>query len=226
MAQLSGWPPVWKSKFYGAFALNRRVDLHAIEATPARWRGDADSPPLDGASTAASSPRNHLVKNCRVHPTQWLISSQVTVWKQTQELDRRLNMLMIARAQRLAARAAKRVREIDLSGVPKFCRTLPRRFALKRFEDERLQILQRSTQRVAFLRQLAARAPKPAETAPAPVFKPRWKKPRKRPKTPEPEPAAPPARRATRLLSAVRWGRIQAVHAGTAPTRPPPPPPC
>ena len=28
--------PVWKSKFYGAFALNRRVDLHAIEATPAR----------------------------------------------------------------------------------------------------------------------------------------------------------------------------------------------
>ena len=49
--------PVWKSKFYGAFALNRRVDLHAIEATPARWRGDADSPPLDGASTAASSPR-------------------------------------------------------------------------------------------------------------------------------------------------------------------------
>ena len=49
--------PVWKSKFYGAFALNRRVDLHAIEATPARWRGDADSPPLDRASTAASSPR-------------------------------------------------------------------------------------------------------------------------------------------------------------------------
>ena len=75
-----------------------------------------------------------------------MISTQVTVWKQTQELDRRLNMLMIARAQRLAARAAKRVREIDLSGVPKFCRTLPRRFALKRFEDERLQILQRSTQ--------------------------------------------------------------------------------
>ena len=213
-------------KFYGAFALNLRVDLHAIDATPARWRGDAGSSLHNGASTAASSPRNHLVKNYRVHPTHWLISTQVTVWKQTQELDRRLNMLMIARAQRLAARAAKRVREIDLSGVPKFCRTLPRRFALKRFEDERLQILQRSTQRVAFLRQLAARAPKPAEAAPAPVFKPRWKKPRKRPPPPEPEPAAPPARRATRLLSAVRWGRIQAVHAGTAPTRPPPPPPC
>ena len=31
--------------------------LHAIDATPARWRGDAGSSPLDGASTAASSPR-------------------------------------------------------------------------------------------------------------------------------------------------------------------------
>ena len=28
--------PVWKSKFYGASVLNRRVDLHAIDATPAR----------------------------------------------------------------------------------------------------------------------------------------------------------------------------------------------
>ena len=27
---------VWKSKFCGAFVLNRRVDLHAIDATPAR----------------------------------------------------------------------------------------------------------------------------------------------------------------------------------------------
>ena len=27
---------------------------------------------------AASSPRNDLVKNCRVHPTHWLISTQVT----------------------------------------------------------------------------------------------------------------------------------------------------
>ena len=31
---------------------------------------------LDGASTAASSPRNDLVKNYRVHPTHWLISTQ------------------------------------------------------------------------------------------------------------------------------------------------------
>ena len=45
------------NQIYGAFVLNRRVDLHAIDATPARWRGGAGSSPLDGASTAASSPR-------------------------------------------------------------------------------------------------------------------------------------------------------------------------
>ena len=45
---------MWKSKFYGAFVLNHRVDLHAVDATPARWRGDAGSPPLDRTSTAAS----------------------------------------------------------------------------------------------------------------------------------------------------------------------------
>ena len=67
---------VWKSKFYGAFVLILRVNLHAIDAPPARWRGDASSSPLDGASTAASSPRNDLVKNYRVHPTHWLISTQ------------------------------------------------------------------------------------------------------------------------------------------------------
>jgi hypothetical protein len=33
---------VWKSKFHGAYA---------IDATPARWRGDAGSSPLDGAIT-------------------------------------------------------------------------------------------------------------------------------------------------------------------------------
>jgi hypothetical protein len=42
-------------KFYGTFVLNRRVYLHAIDATPARWRGGAGSSPLDGASTAAPS---------------------------------------------------------------------------------------------------------------------------------------------------------------------------
>ena len=69
--------PVWKPKFCGAFVLNHRVVLHAIDATPARWRGDAGSSPLERARTAASSPRNNLVKNCRVHPTHWLISTQV-----------------------------------------------------------------------------------------------------------------------------------------------------
>ena len=70
--------PVWKSKFYGAFVLNRRVLLHAIDATPARWRGDAGSSPLDRARTAASSPRNDLVKNCRVHPTHWFSTQDPT----------------------------------------------------------------------------------------------------------------------------------------------------
>jgi hypothetical protein len=52
------WRPVWKSKFYGAFVLNHRVVLHAIDATPARWRGDAGSSPLDRDRSAASSPRS------------------------------------------------------------------------------------------------------------------------------------------------------------------------
>jgi hypothetical protein len=55
--------------------LNRRVVLHAIGATPARWRGVAGSSPLNGASAATSSPRNDLVKNYR-YPTHWLISTQ------------------------------------------------------------------------------------------------------------------------------------------------------
>ena len=68
---------MWKSKVYGAFVLNHRVVLHAIDATPARWRGDAASSPLGRARTAVSSPRNDIVKNCRVHPAHWLISTQV-----------------------------------------------------------------------------------------------------------------------------------------------------
>ena len=36
--------PVWKSKSYGAFVLNHRVVLHAIDATPARaWRCAPDT---------------------------------------------------------------------------------------------------------------------------------------------------------------------------------------
>ena len=67
--------PVWKSKFYGAFVLNRRVGLHAIDATPARWRGNGGgSSPPDRARTAAPLPRHDLV-----HPTHWLISTQVAI---------------------------------------------------------------------------------------------------------------------------------------------------
>ena len=69
---------MWKSKFYGAFVLNRRVVLHAIDESPARWRGGAGSSSLDGSSAATSSPRNDLVKNYRVHPTHWLISTQAS----------------------------------------------------------------------------------------------------------------------------------------------------
>ena len=72
---------MWKSKFYYAFVLNRRVVL-AIDVTPARWRGDVGSSPLDRARTAGSSPRNDLVKNCRAHPTHCLISTQVHAKKE------------------------------------------------------------------------------------------------------------------------------------------------
>ena len=65
--------PVWKSKFYGAFVLYLRVDLHAIDATPARWRGDAA--PRCRRASARPSPRNDLVKNCRTR--RWLISTQI-----------------------------------------------------------------------------------------------------------------------------------------------------
>ena len=41
----------------------------AREHVPVRWRGDAGSSPLDGASTATSSPRNELVKNYRAPDT-------------------------------------------------------------------------------------------------------------------------------------------------------------
>ena len=40
------------NQIFGAFVLNRRVDHHAIDATAARWCGDAGSSPLDGASAA------------------------------------------------------------------------------------------------------------------------------------------------------------------------------
>jgi hypothetical protein len=45
--------------------LNR--DLHAIDATPARWSGRGGLSPLDSASTAAFSPRKDFVKKLSVH---------------------------------------------------------------------------------------------------------------------------------------------------------------
>ena len=57
---------MWKSRFYDAFVLNRRVGLHAIDATPARWRGNGGgSSPPDRARTE--------------HLTHWLISTQVAI---------------------------------------------------------------------------------------------------------------------------------------------------
>jgi len=41
---------------FTACSSNRRVDLNAIDATPARWRGDVGSSPLDRATAATSSP--------------------------------------------------------------------------------------------------------------------------------------------------------------------------
>ena len=48
------WPAAYLcgNQIYGAFVLNRRVDLYAIDATPARWHGNVGSSPLDGASAA------------------------------------------------------------------------------------------------------------------------------------------------------------------------------
>ena len=56
----------WRSKFYGAF------DLHAIDATPARWCAPGDLSPFDSVRIVAFSPWKDLV-----HPTHWLIYAQV-----------------------------------------------------------------------------------------------------------------------------------------------------
>ena len=52
-------------------------DLHAVDATPARWRAPGGLSPLDSVSTVAFSSREDLVKNYRVHSTHWLIYAQV-----------------------------------------------------------------------------------------------------------------------------------------------------
>ena len=59
VVQPTVFQPCVDIKFYSTFVLILRVNLHAIDA-PLRWRGDAGSSPLDGASTAAPSPRMDL----------------------------------------------------------------------------------------------------------------------------------------------------------------------
>ena len=61
VADFDEWEAVHKSNRRGASPELLNHAPHAIDAMPARWRGDAGSSPLDGASTAASSPRNDLV---------------------------------------------------------------------------------------------------------------------------------------------------------------------
>ena len=46
-------PPVWKSKFYGAFVLNRRVVLHAT-----RYLLDGAAMPVPQHSTEPARPRH------------------------------------------------------------------------------------------------------------------------------------------------------------------------
>jgi DNA primase large subunit len=75
-----------ENKFRGASPPMLNHNLHAIDATPARWRGHVGSSPLDGAGTATPSPRNDLVKNYR-HPTHWLISTQVNGKKVVANMD-------------------------------------------------------------------------------------------------------------------------------------------
>ena len=62
-----------ETKIYGAFSPTSTPSARRLPA----WRGDACST-LDRARTAASSPRNDLVKSCRVHPTHLLISTRWT----------------------------------------------------------------------------------------------------------------------------------------------------
>ena len=83
--------PVWKSKFYGAFVLNHRVDLHAIDATPARWRGDVGSSPLDGLiSTQALAAAVHLVLDLGLHRAEVAVP-------RFQELGRQAEVLWVYR---------------------------------------------------------------------------------------------------------------------------------
>ena len=56
---------------------NRRGASHAIDATPAQWRGGVCVTPLDSGTKVAFSTRNDFAKKYRVRPTHCLICAQV-----------------------------------------------------------------------------------------------------------------------------------------------------
>jgi hypothetical protein len=68
---------VHKSNCRDASPPRLNQDLHAIDATPPRWRGGVGLTQLDSVIRVASSPKNDLVKIYRVHSTHWLIFPQV-----------------------------------------------------------------------------------------------------------------------------------------------------
>ena len=97
--------PVWKSKFYAR---------SAIDATPARWRGDAGSSPLDRARTAAPSPRNDL------QPTHWLIFTQVC-----DVLEKSFTLMLIEHTQKcvvLPQRAIGDEVNLEVDVIAKYAR--------------------------------------------------------------------------------------------------------
>ena len=70
--------PVWKPNVAAHLRPRPNHGLHAIDATPARWRGDVGSSPLDGAST---------------HATHWLISTQVATFAEQAKWHGRADLL-------------------------------------------------------------------------------------------------------------------------------------
>ena len=61
------------NQIYGAFVLNLRVDLHAIDATPARWRGDTKVEMVGVTLHSTSAPpglSGSQPKRCVVSPSE------------------------------------------------------------------------------------------------------------------------------------------------------------
>jgi hypothetical protein len=103
---------VWKSKFYGAFVLNHRVVLHAIDATPARWRGDVGSSPLArDARVDFHTGRGHI--NPGLPPNA---SGPGSPWKPVEERREKKGMTPLQMAA--AARTRRRSGTGRLEGRP------------------------------------------------------------------------------------------------------------